>query len=190
MQSVVDDNSAMQTSSHSSFPDEVSCGKEIGPPTPTSFRSQNPHPPSPIVADPISHSLQATALNTSGLPFFSAKSTCSGDKPGFDHTTGVLLSELRPTTKISVLHSLFVVPTRPRHFRVFEPSQISYGIVQDDSRISQGPECRKPACLIAFEDSHTAKNFFRVVVDNAPFKPMKASRVDPKVSIFMFCLRI
>ncbi|EGF99793.1 uncharacterized protein MELLADRAFT_112410 [Melampsora larici-populina 98AG31] len=138
-----DESSTMTNSANASLKDEASSNtKEVGPPTPTSFKSNPICPPSP-----------------------------KNRLPPDEQRTGVLISSLRPSTNISVLHSLFIVPTRPRNFRIFQPSHISYGTILLDEHE------RKLACLLKFKDSVIAQSFFRVLLDNAPFQPMEASLV-------------
>ncbi|KAH9814415.1 hypothetical protein DFH28DRAFT_1082990 [Melampsora americana] len=109
-----DESSAMTTSANTSLKDETSSNtKEVGPPTPTSFKSNHICPPSP-----------------NNRPSPDEQRTC------------VLISSLRPSTNISVLHSLFIVPTRPRHFRIFQPCHISYGTILFEEHE------RKLACLL------------------------------------------
>lgn len=138
-----DESSVITTSVNTSLKDEVSSNtKEVGPPTPTSFKSNHICPPSP-------------------------KNHPSPD----EQRTSVLITSLRLSTNISVLHSLFIVPTRPRHFRIFQPTHISYGTTLHEEH------GRTLACLLKFKDSVVAKSFFRVLLDNAPFQPMEASLV-------------
>ncbi|KAG0143992.1 hypothetical protein CROQUDRAFT_647504 [Cronartium quercuum f. sp. fusiforme G11] len=139
----------MQISAGPSVPDEVlTCpSKELGPPTPTSFKSHPACPASP----------RTSRAEERSAPI------------------SVLLSGLRPSINSGLIQSTFWQATRPRPFRLFEPSHISFGVL-DSGR----------ACLLRFEDPCTAKNFCRVVIDNAPFQPMDAKLVDTEVRLCIY----
>ncbi|KAA1085016.1 hypothetical protein PGT21_000986 [Puccinia graminis f. sp. tritici] len=57
-------------------------------------------------------------------PLFTMESIPKDPK---DQMNGVLLSKMLPSITLSVLQSHFLIPNRPRDFRIFEPIQISYG---------------------------------------------------------------
>lgn len=109
-----------------------------------------------------------------------------------DRRNSVLLSKLKPSISFSVLQSHFLIPNRPRHFRIFEPIQISYGpfhnLITDrwiHSSVDRATHYghQNPhldvGCLISFTELQTASHFLKVLKENPPFEPMEPVLVDP-----------
>ncbi|KAA1085049.1 hypothetical protein PGT21_000719 [Puccinia graminis f. sp. tritici] len=125
-------------------------------------------------------------------PLFTMESIPKDSK---DQMNGVLLSKMLPSITLSVLQSHFLIPNRPRDFRIFEPIQISYGPffsphpvdqMISSSSSSSSSNNHNPfnhqleiGCLISFSDPNTAAHFCRVLELNSPFHPLQVRVVDP-----------
>ncbi|OAV99393.1 hypothetical protein, variant, partial [Puccinia triticina 1-1 BBBD Race 1] len=109
-----------------------------------------------------------------------------------ERTNGVLLSKMLPSITLSVLQSHFLIPNRPRDFRIFEPLQICYGPFFNPAPLDQSISSTtgsqadlslshqlEMGCLISFSDPNTAAHFCRVLELNSPFHPLHIRLVDP-----------
>lgn len=103
---------------------------------------------------------------------------------------GVLLCKMLPSINLSVLQSHFLIPNRPRDFRIFEPRQISYGPFlstnntapdhqNNNNHHKNALDQLEIGCLISFSDASTAAHFSRVLHLNSPFHPLQVQLVDP-----------
>jgi hypothetical protein len=119
----------------------------------------------------------------------------------YSRMKSVLLSKMQPSINLSVLQSHFLIPNRPRDFRIFEPRQISYGpfFLTPPDQILRNPSSSfssssepyhypldqlEIGCLISFSDANTAAHFCRVLQHNSPFDPLQVRLVDPAVRYF------
>ncbi|POW10009.1 hypothetical protein PSTT_06402 [Puccinia striiformis] len=94
-----------------------------------------------------------------------------------DRMNGILLTKMLPSINLSVLQSHFMMPNRPRDFRIFDPVSISYGpffhLNNNDAQVIE------IGCLILFHHQYVAYNFERVLNLNSPFLPVQTRLVDP-----------
>ncbi|POW18721.1 hypothetical protein PSHT_05510 [Puccinia striiformis] len=89
-----------------------------------------------------------------------------------DRMNGIPSTKMLPSINLSVLQSHFMMPNRPRDFRIFDPGPFFHLNNNDERVIEIG-------CLILFHHQYVAFNFERVLNLNSPFLPVQTRLVDP-----------